>query len=556
MTDPLSRRSRIGPFALEAPLGGELAGGADSNVLRGVHLELKRSMAVKLIDPAVVKDTLGGNSFMEDVRRLQKLEHPRLVRLLGGAIDGGQPYLALELVEGESLAELLERRGKLAWEPAVEIAQAIGEGLVYLHSKQVVHRRLTPAHVLLPTEASEEGEIGLRITGLDATWADRDEVLGLRSPMSKAHYLSPEQFRGRKSKDLPACDLFSLGVILYRCLTGVFPWPADTPEELIEARRIAPAARVSATVLDAPVWLDALVKNLLAVKRSERFATAEEAHRAIVNARRKVAAGVGAAAHGWSGKQGGLSVDDDSGELKRIRRKKTRKKDDSPFYERAWFLALCLTGLIGVGTWTMMPDSEAALFAKAQPLMASDDPSDWEQADSLYLDELRERFPQSEEAPSEYTEQLVEFDLRLEMFRAMRKVENPGLSRRSKQSEAQRRFADALRYEEFGDRLSAWQKFEAVSKLFSKSEELEDRAFAKLAEEHARAIAADRDSQSDLTTLIEGKIAEAARLIDEGKRLEARRLLSGIESLYGENREQVALVELARERLRDLDAGS
>lgn len=540
------QRSRIGPFALESPLGTS----ADSNVLRGVHLELKRSMAIKLVDPSVVKDALGGNNFMEDVRRLQKLEHRNVARVFGGAIDGGQPYLALELVEGESLAARLDRRGKLAWEEAVEIAEAIGKSLVYLHSRQVVHRRLSPAHVLLTDQPTEEGEIGLKLTGLDATWADRDEVLGLRSPMKKAHYLSPEQFRGRSSKDLPACDLFSLGVILYRSLTGEFPWPANTPAELIEARRAAPAPRVSATVLNAPVWLDALVAKLLEVKRADRFATAEEAHRAIVNARRKVAAGLGAAAHGMSGQQGALSMDKDGSELKKIARRKTRKKDDSPFYEQAWFLALSLAALVGIGVWTMLPESEEALFAKAQPLMASDDPNDWRQAESEYLEELRERFPDSQ-----YTERIAEFDLRYAMYRAQRKAENPALRKAAKRTEAERRYSEALRYEEFGDRLTAWKKYEAVTRLFSESEELEDRAFAKLAEQASDRIANDRSGQSDLASLIEEKLAEAAELAEAGNELAARRVLSSIERFYGANEELVPLVEQAREQLRALDAG-
>src|SRR5262245_57445598 len=104
--------SRIGPIALEEPLGGA----ADSNVLRGVHIERNQVFAVKLLPPSLVNRTMGGDTFADDVKALQKLVYPGIARYYGGAIDNGRPYLVLELVKGESLRSLLERRGRLPWE--------------------------------------------------------------------------------------------------------------------------------------------------------------------------------------------------------------------------------------------------------------------------------------------------------------------------------------------------------------------------------------------------------------------------------------------------------
>ena len=107
--------SRIGPIALEGPLGGS----ADSNVLRGVHVERNMKMAVKLLPRGLVNRPMGGDTFAEDVKRLQKLVHPGIARYYGGAMDNGLPYLAIELVPGESLRALLDRRGRLPWETMV-----------------------------------------------------------------------------------------------------------------------------------------------------------------------------------------------------------------------------------------------------------------------------------------------------------------------------------------------------------------------------------------------------------------------------------------------------
>lgn len=533
--------SRIGPFALEEPLGG-----ADSNVLRGVHVERGVSMAVKLLDPRVIRGALGSDAgdLLADVKRLQKVAYPGVVRHYGAAVENGQPYLALELVDGESLRSLLERRGRLPWEMTVEIADAICIALHAAHKAGVVHRRLTPTRVMLPAEG------GVKLVGFDCAWADHDDVVGLRCPMQVAHYLSPEQFRGHQSVNHPACDLYSLGVILYECLTGELPWPADSPAKLKDARREAPAPRVSTKVLDCPVWLDVLVAKLLARKRSERLASAEVTHGAIVNAKKKVAAGVGAAQQALAGKSGALAIEANEEELKRIRRRKTRRRDDSPFYEQAWFLALCLAAVIGGAVWSLWPDSEAELFAKAQPLMQSDSPGDWRRAQDAYLDELLERFPDTE-----HLAEIEAFQLKLAMHRAEQRVQNlDRFANRKPNTEAERLFAEARHYEKFGDRVTAWRRYEGLVELFADSDDLDDRAFVELARQRINEIRSKAHEQSQLAEFVIEKLAEADELAAAGRTLAAREVLTELIALYDGNRELAELVQRARDRKAELDA--
>ncbi len=532
--------TRIGPFALEESLDGK----TESNVLRGYHVERKFTMAVKLLPKSIVNRPMrGSTTFAEDVKTLQTLVHPGIIRYYGGAVEQGQPYLALELVQGESLRDWLNRRGRLPWEMTVDIADAICRALHHAHGKGIVHQRLTPTRVLL-TESEET-----KLAGFDCAWADRDDVLGLRSPMEIAHYLSPEQFRGKQSASFPQCDLFSLGVILFECLTGELPWPANTPAELVEARRTSVAPRVSTKVLDCPVWLDVLVSKLLAVKRSERLASAEETHRAIVDAKQKVASGMGAAQHAWSGRQGTLTVDSDRSEVRRIKRQqRSTPRDNSPFYERAWFLGVCLVALVGLGAWALQPPSEEALFAKARPLMESDIPLEWKRAEEQYLNSLRERFPESK-----YADQLQEFDKRLAIHRAETRVKNNQRLGKKPLSEAERQFGEASRYERFGDRLSAWQKYEALVNLFVDSDETYDRAFVELARRQIDRIKADQTTAESQTDFLEGQILRAQQLTKDGNLFEARRLLDSIVSLYEKNRELKPLVDKARDEIRRLD---
>ena len=535
--------SRIGPFALEEPLGRA----ALSNVLRGVHVDRRLIVAVKLLPRSILTRAIGSSTFLADVKILQKLDHPAIVRIFGGAIEQGQPYLVMELVDGESLREQLDRRGRLPWDAAVELADSICHALEEAHAQGIVHQRLTPRRVMLPRAG------GAKLIGFDCVWADRDEVLGLRVAMEVAHYLAPEQFRGKPSASLPPSDLFSLGVILYESLTGELPWQADTPASLIQARRAGPAPRVSARVLDCPVWLDLLVSCLLAVHRRDRFTTAEEARRALADAQRKMAVGMGAAQQAWSGRRGVLTVDTDRSEVRRLRRQQQhdsqhRSPTGGPFYERIWFLVLCLVVLVGAGIWALLPPGEEALFAKARPLMESDDPSDWHRAKQQYLDSFEARFPASPHA-----QQIEQFEQRFAMHRAETRCRNNERLGRPARSEAESRFAEANRYERFGDRLTAWQKYEALVLLFKSSEDPMDRAFVGLARRQIGRIQATQGAKLESRRFVEEKLAQVQALLEADNLLEARRLLQGIVSLYGGNRELKPLVEQARQVMRKLD---
>jgi hypothetical protein len=525
--------SRIGPITLEEPLGGS----ADSNVLRGIHLERNKTLAVKILPRQIVDRPMGGDQYAEDVKRLQKLVHPHIARVLGGAMESGQPYLAMELIKGESLRDRFDRRGRLPWETMVDVAEQICDALVYAHGQGIVHRRLTPSRVLLTDDGS------VKLVGFDCALGDHDAVVSLKAPMSVLHYLSPQEIRGKRSVGLESNDLFSLGVILYEGLCGELPWPASTPAELIRARDAAPAPRASAKVLDLPVWLDVLVARLLLVKREGRFESADEARRAIVVARDKAATGMGAAKHALSGKQGALSPTVDKAELRRLRKAAASNKpkdDGSPIYERAWFLAACLGLVVAAGAWFLWPLSEHDLFAKAKPLMDSPRATDWQAAESLYLDEFRERFPDSA-----HNAEIEEFRLRHAVHRAEERVKNIDRFGRDFEFEVDRKFYEARRDEQIGERGSARQKYAALVEQYADSRTLEERAVVELARQRIEALRASTTLDEDLAT--------ADSHISRGEIDQARLVLKRAIDLYEGNPDVATLVERARTKLGELD---
>lgn len=532
--------SRIGPIALEEPLGGT----ADSNVLRGIHVERNMTMAVKLLPRRLVNRPMGGDTFAADVKTLQKLVHPNIARYYGGAMDNGQPYLAMELVAGESLRCLLDRRGRLPWETTVDMAVAICEALDFAHRAGVVHQRLTPSRILL----TEGG--GVKLVGFDSKLGDQDEVLGLRSPMTVANYLAPEAFRGKPSASLATCDLFSLGVILYECLSGQVPWKAATPADIVQARRDGSAPRASAAVLECPVWLDMLVAKLLERKRADRLPSADAARRAILDAKRKAAEGMGAVQHAWSGRQGALASNADRKELSALRKKQvTHERDDSPFYERAWFLALCLAAIIGTAAWAMWPKSKDALIAAAAPLMASDDPVQWQRAEDQYLAELFERFPETKKDAA-----IREFQLRYAIHRATERVKNIDRFGRKPGSDAERLYAEGWRKERFGDLESALTLYRDVIREVPEDDDIDNQAFLTLAREGVGRITDEADAQREASELLREKIDEAQSLAADGQSLQARLQLDKIVALYDGRRDLKSLVDEAKQLLEKLES--
>lgn len=531
-------RTRIGPFALEETLDR----GQSANVLRGLHMERKESMAVKLLPASLVQRPMGGNTFVDDVKRLQRLIHPAIVRTLGGAVEGGQPYLVMEYVPGESVRDLLDRRGKLPWELAVEIVDGICVALKFAHEHGFVHQRLTPSRVILVDGG------GVKLTGFDCVWADRDEVLGLRVPMDVANYLAPEEFRGTQSASLPPCDLFSVGVILYECLTGTLPWTASSPGELVQVRRACDAPRVSSQALDCPVWLDRLAARLLTTKRADRLSSAEEAHRAIVTAMHKAAAGISAAQQALSGRASVLQVDSDQAEINELRHKlRSKPRDESPFYERAWFLALCLGLLVSGGVWSLWPPSEDTLYAKAVPLMQSDNPVDWKHAEESYIKPLLERFPSTK-----YLEKIQPFLDKLAMDDAADRARNNERLGRPAQSEAERLYTEAWKLEKMGDRISAWEHYESVIRMFGDSTDRFDKAYVGLARMRINVLRSDTGPSRGQAELLREKLDQASALADQGELFEARKILDSIVSSYTNNRELRPFVDQARAQINKL----
>ena len=532
--------SRIGPFALEERLGHPPA----DHVYRGVHVEQRQSFAVRILPAEVMRGPLAEKTFKAEVAALKGLAHPNILRCYGGSIDRGRPFLALDLVQGESVAEQLARRGRLPWETAVEIAEQLCAALEHAHGRETLHERIAPEKILLDAAGR------VRLGGFGSAWVDR--YTGRRPadlPLSTTRLLAPEQLTG----DLPVTvrsDLYGLGAALFLMVTGRPPFAeAESFEALSEAKRTAVPPRIAAYELNAPVWLDVLVARLLAAVPTDRYASAREVTVALAEAKRNVESGVSTAQRALAARSTTLIPEADRRELDRIRRKRVKRKDTSPFYERAWFLALCLAAVVAAITWAVWPPSEDELYRGAAALMASSDTSDWHRAEDKYLIPLRERFPDGK-----YAVQVQEWIDQIDMEQAERRLEMSARLGKPPGSEAERLYAEGLRYERFGDRITALARYRGILSLLADSERQEDRPFINLAKRRIAEItdAAASNGEggpADRAEFVRGQLERAEVLVAEGKPLQAEPIYSSIVELYAGNRELEPLVEQARAAL-------
>jgi tetratricopeptide (TPR) repeat protein len=262
----------LGPYRIE----GEIARGGFGAVFRA-RLEGDG-------EPVALKVLLGPSEkerkrFLREGLALKKVRHPHVVRVLDVGEADGHSYLALSLVQGESLAERLRRRGTLAPMEAVEMAATLGDALECVHLAGILHRDLKPANVLL---AADTGAPCLTDFGLAKDLEGRQSKLSQTgAAMGTPGYWPPEQARGDLNTLGPASDVYGLGAVLYAMLTGVPPVQGHSLVEMLVATLEKPIAPPSTLSPGVDRRLDAICMRCLAKNPGDRYASAADLSSAL-----------------------------------------------------------------------------------------------------------------------------------------------------------------------------------------------------------------------------------------------------------------------------------
>jgi formylglycine-generating enzyme required for sulfatase activity len=251
----------------------QLGSGGMGSVWLAHDRELDRSVAIKVprLDPF---DTTGRERFRQEGRAAARLEHPNIARVYEVGEVEGTPYLAMEYVPGQTLAEKLSAK-PVSVQEAVRLAIAIARGLQCAHTAGVIHRDLKPANILLhqsPHDSSNSASLEPKITdfGLARRLDDPTGLTHTGAVLGTPAYMSPEQADGNWDSVGPASDQFSLGVVLYEMLTGQRPYKVHLGELNKRAFQTPPMppSRVRPSAAPMP---DAIVCRTLAKEPAERF---------------------------------------------------------------------------------------------------------------------------------------------------------------------------------------------------------------------------------------------------------------------------------------------
>ncbi|MBI5511398.1 MAG: protein kinase [Deltaproteobacteria bacterium] len=239
-----------------------IGAGGMATVYRARHEARRRDVALKVLAPSLVAEPLQRERFLREGRAMGRLRHRNVVAVFEVGEDGGDVFLALELLQGVALAERLVK-GALPPREAVRYALQVSEALAHAHEAGVVHRDIKPENLFLAADA--DGAVTVKVLDFGLAFVRSEARLtSLGSVVGTPEYLSPEMARGQDS--VPSSDLYALGVVLFEMLTGALPFQGTAPEVIVQHASAPPPALGEAL----PAALRALVASLLAKVPSGR----------------------------------------------------------------------------------------------------------------------------------------------------------------------------------------------------------------------------------------------------------------------------------------------
>lgn len=534
--------TRVGKFALEGTLGSQ-----NSSVYRAFHVEQKRQVAVKLFSEFAEANSHARAYLSDEMQVLRRLKHKNIATCHGGAFDKQHGFVVWELVEGETLADALERRGRFPPEQALSVAMQIAAALEAALDLGVTHLDLTPDKVML-TPSGAVKVLDFRreraVNPYAQSWR--------RRTLLRAQYLAPEQQQSNSGELTTKADLYSLGCLLFAMLAGQPPFTGDSPEEIAAKHLTETPPRVGQLVLDCPVWLDALTAQLLERDPLQRPHAPAAVKLALQEAKRRMASGAGVTQHALGGISA-LKLGTDREEARKlVGQKRRRPGDDTPLHERPWFIAVALVGMLCVAaaalTFALWPANPEQQLAEAERLLATDDVLNWAVARDVHLKPLLERDPEGPLAgrARELLDQVAADTAKLRV----EKLARLGLPTKN---ESERLLVEAFRMEDFGDKAGALQKYQSLVDLLKP--EGEDRAYVHLAQKQIAAIRAGSvDETKERAAFIKAKLDEADALVANGQRLEALKIWHSIISLYGDDQELAGIIGDVRDKIAERDS--
>lgn len=238
-------------------------------VYRARDTILGRDVALKVLKKEFAEDPDIRKRFSIESRAVAKLSHHNIVSVFDVGSEDGTDYIVMELIEGITLKQYLQRKGHLSWQETIFFAEQVARALMHAHSRGIIHQDVKPQNVII----LRDGTAKLTDFGI-ASFAAAQETRVVQEAIGSVHYISPEQAKGAWVDD--RSDLYSLGVVMYEMLTGRTPYDGETPVSVAIQHINGGAPLPSTLVTGIPRGLEQITMHAMASNADERYSSATE----------------------------------------------------------------------------------------------------------------------------------------------------------------------------------------------------------------------------------------------------------------------------------------
>ena len=237
-------------------------------VYRALDHRLNRDVAVKIMRDEMAADEEFRRRFCTESHAVAMLSHPNIVAVYDVSHNDNVEYIVMELVDGITLKQYIERKGVVAWKEVVHFTKQISKALAHAHERGIIHRDIKPQNIMLLRDGTiKVGDFGIAALE-NEVYENNGEAIG------SIHYIAPEQARG-ETVDMRS-DLYSAGCVLYEMLTGRPPFTGDSAVAIAYQHVSEVATPPSSVVPGLPKMWDSICAKAMAKDRQNRYATASE----------------------------------------------------------------------------------------------------------------------------------------------------------------------------------------------------------------------------------------------------------------------------------------
>jgi serine/threonine-protein kinase len=246
-----------------------IGGGGMANVYKALDVILDRHVAVKVLQPQFSDDEQFIQRFRREAQSATSLAHPNIVNIYDVGEEGNTYYIVMEYVEGPTLKELIQSRGPIPVEEAIDYMEQMLSALEHSHANHLIHRDIKPHNILI----SNDGVVKVTDFGI-ARAISAATITHTNSVMGSVHYLSPEQARG--GHVTYKSDIYSLGIVLYEMVTGELPFQGDTAVSIAikHLQNEVPSAKEKVPSL--PQSIENVIRKATVKDPLKRYATVQE----------------------------------------------------------------------------------------------------------------------------------------------------------------------------------------------------------------------------------------------------------------------------------------